>query len=511
MLTKLNYYLDKGLSYFRLNQNITARRKLYSSFWAIVFGVIITAIFLAIMGFNSGEILSGFITGAFSKINAGKFGMMFSVYVVIGIAVGIGFKVGLFNIGIPGQMMLGGIFAVVYLLQSEQKAIDYVISIIISILLGAGLALFAAIFKAFFNVHEVISTLLLNWVVVYIGRYVFRASSPFANSTGDASRSLDLPSELSYNNIWIYIVIFSVIFAFLIWIVLQKTTLGYKIKATGLNQDAAKYAGVNQKLTTLATLTFSGALSGLAGWLFYIIYNGTYAVASEPLILGFNSIAISLLAFNSPIGILLSSVFYTIIEVGLPQAKFIDERMHEGNINIMLGIVIYVIALSVVFVKFKPMHLLRKYMILYTQKSYWNLLKRYILNRKQLLFEYKKSLVKANQEVKANKTQTKAIKKQMKNLIDFKKLKTLSNEEKLELYEEASKAKKEFNEKLVELKYFARKNVNSRFRALNKDLKNRYKIAKNTIFIEILKTKKDYLYIPIMHIKKSLTKKGATK
>lgn len=146
-------------------------------------------------------------------------------------------------------------------------------------------------------------------------------------------------------------------------------TIGYKINITGLNPDASAYAGVNQKYLMVGVMGFGGCLSGIAGWIFYLILNnGVYNIAGGPIQAGFDAIAISLLAYNNPFGIIFASAFYSSLEPGFTFLQLSNVPLSFQKI--ISGIITYFSALSLLFTKFQPLKSLHQYCRLFTKPAY---------------------------------------------------------------------------------------------------------------------------------------------
>lgn len=245
--------------------------------------------------------------------------------ILTGLSVGFAFKTGLFNIGSSGQFTCGA-FAAVYIgvkwtfLPGE---IHWVVALIGALIAGALWGMVPGILKAVANVNEVITSIMMNYIGMYlvnilIVKFVYdpikSQSVPVAKTAIIPKAGLDKLFQSNNINISIFIAILAVI---IIYIVLNKTTFGFELKACGLSPDASRYAGINAKRNIILSMTIAGALSGLGGGLLYLAGSGKYMQVLDVLApQGFNGISVALLGMSNPIGILFAGLFIGHITVG---------------------------------------------------------------------------------------------------------------------------------------------------------------------------------------------------
>ena len=252
------------------------------------------------------------------------------------LAVGFAFKAGLFNIGAQGQLIMGSVAA------AWVGATDLGVAPLFHILLAIGAAiivggLWGAIpgaLKAYTEAHEVITTIMFNFIASRIAEWMISLGSadgkipagPLSYDGGTAEAqtapvldTASLPiiykvpgSSTEDLNIGVFIAIGV---ALLVALILNRTTFGFELRMSGQNPDAAQYAGVNVKRLTIMTMAISGALAGMAGSIQTLGVNGAYK-ANQSLALGFDSITVSLLANNNPIGTVISSFLFGAMDQG---------------------------------------------------------------------------------------------------------------------------------------------------------------------------------------------------
>ena len=284
--------------------------------------------------------------------------------VMTGLSVAFAFKTGLFNIGAAGQYTVGAFFA---LYSAIILKMPWWACLIMAALGGAVWGAIPGFFKAFLNVNEVITAIMFNWIGLYaVNTMIYQQGyGPMFNlkttktfTIKESSPASLLPSfninvdgkgyfgKMFQPTIGIFIAIGV---AILIWVIINKTTFGYELKACGHNKDAAKYAGINEKKNIVLSMTIAGALAGLGAGLFYLSGSKEW----EPLVstalpaAGFNGISVALLASSNPIGCIFSALFIAHITVG---GGFMDASIFPGEVaDIISGVVIYLCAFSLLF------------------------------------------------------------------------------------------------------------------------------------------------------------------
>lgn len=273
--------------------------------------------------------------------------------ILTGLSVAFAFKTGLFNIGSPGQMLFGGFCATaVGLTVDMPRPLLLMLMIIAGILGGALIATVPGILKARFNVHEVVSTIMMNWTVYWFVYYMI--PKYFKGQYETESRplkdvalfKLEWLSKLfdgSYINLGIILAIVAII---VVGFILNKTTLGYELKAVGLNRDAAEYAGIPVNKNIILAMMISGGLAGLAGAVEFAGNTNIIQIGVLPS-QGFDGVAVSLLGANSPIGVLFAALFFGLLYTGSGFMSAMTEIPPEIA-NTIMATIIYFAATSVI-------------------------------------------------------------------------------------------------------------------------------------------------------------------
>ena len=242
------------------------------------------------------------------------------------LAVALALKGGFFNIGVSGQMMAAGIAAHIVSGFIPSKILVIVVGFCAGALVGALIGWL----KCRFNVSEVVSSIMLNSTIMYL--VTFYINSFYVNPVSRQSRSIADAARLTisgyrWENLKLDIALafpLAVVTAFVLHWILERTTYGYEVKASGLSPKAAYYAGMNVNRTALLTMTLSGALGGLAGVSYFCGYFPSIQPGVTPS-MGFDAIAVSLLGGNNPIGCVFASFLITIISKG---TVYMSSRQH---------------------------------------------------------------------------------------------------------------------------------------------------------------------------------------
>lgn len=293
--------------------------KLTISLISIFCGFLIGSLILLVTGFNPFIIIQAMFTVTVSSPANLTNWVLYSIVplVLTGLSVGFAYKTGLFNIGAEGQFQMGSItsLAVAVSLPEMPFKTGALIALAAGVIAGALWALLPAILKAYLNIHEVVVTIMMNWIAFFISNYIIVTylfgDYKTTSQTIKASNKLLVETDVTGNigsMISMSIVILLCVLAVLIyWFIIEKTLLGYEIKAVGHSSDAAKYAGINAKARVIQTMLISGAFAGLAGAIF-VLCIGQLSVLAAFQGYGFNGIAVAMLGQLSGVGILASGV-----------------------------------------------------------------------------------------------------------------------------------------------------------------------------------------------------------
>lgn len=265
------------------------------------------------------------------------------------------YKVGLFNIGCSGQYTAGCCAA---LYAALKWGWGWFPCILFAIMAGAVAGAIVGVLKSYCNVNEVISGIMLNWIILYMTNTILskvkEPTSPYTYQLSQYGKNALLPTwgldKLFNNNDKVTMAIpVAIIMAIIIMVVLNKTKFGYELKATGYNKNAAKYCGMKENRNIILSLVISGAIAGLGAALYYQtgIQQWECTTASVPG-MGFNGIAATFLGGLNPIGTILASYFIQHITLG---GAYVDKTMYCSQISDLISAIIIYLCGFVLFLK----------------------------------------------------------------------------------------------------------------------------------------------------------------
>lgn len=331
-----------------------------SSIIAIAIGLLFGFIILLIS--NPSQALDGFftiLTGAFRDMRSiGRIMYFATPIIMTGLSVGFAFKTGLFNIGTPGQFIMGAFGAVIVGVKLPQLgSIHWLVALLVAMVFGGLWALLPGILKAFANVNEVIASIMMNYIGMYLVNYMVMETifDRLRNQSIGVAKTAVIP-KLGLDKIFPRSnvnagFLIAILAAVIIYIILNKTTFGYELKAVGHNRDASEYAGINEKRNIVLSMVIAGALAGLGGGLLYLAGTGKYIEVVDVLAAeGFTGIPVALLGMSHPLGILFSGLFIGYITVGGDYMQLYD--FVPEIIDIIVASIIYFSAFSLVVKKF---------------------------------------------------------------------------------------------------------------------------------------------------------------
>lgn len=278
--------------------------------------------------------------------------------IMTGLSVAFAFKTGLFNIGAAGQYTVGAFGALFFAIILHMP---WYVCLIAAMVFGAIWGAVPGIFKAYFNVNEVITSIMFNWIGLYLVNELMYNTFPAMydqNTTRTYKLSTASPKSLIPDgglNAYFHtrsttIAIFiAIALAVVVYIILNKTIFGYELKACGLNKEAAKYAGINEKRNIVLSMMISGALAGIGAGLYFLSGGSEWnpQVSTALPAIGFNGIPVALLALSNPIGVIFAAIFVAHISVG---GAYLPTRYFQPEIaDLIVAVIIYLCAFVALF------------------------------------------------------------------------------------------------------------------------------------------------------------------
>ena len=297
---------------------------------SVLLGIVLGAIIMLIFGYDPIWGYEGLFQTSFGNIkNIGEIFRAMAPLILVALGFSVASRAGFFNVGLPGQALAGWIAAGWFALSHPDmpRPLMILCTIVIAALAGGIAGAIPGVLRAYLGTSEVIVTIMMNYIILYSGnaviqnlfsKNIMRTTDSSIYVGANASYQTEWLSALTNNsriNIGIFIAFIGVA---IIWFLLNKTTLGFEIRSVGLNPHASEYAGMSAKRTIILSMIISGAFAGLGG---VVEGLGTFQnvfVQSSSISIGFDGMAVSLLAANNPIGILFAAFLFAVLSVGAP-------------------------------------------------------------------------------------------------------------------------------------------------------------------------------------------------
>jgi general nucleoside transport system permease protein len=321
---------------------------------SIILGLVAGGILMLFIGSNPIEGYSYLLQGALKNLERiGNTLATATPLIFTGLSVAFAFRTGLFNIGASGQMLVGGLAAsAVGLTLDLSRPVLLLVMVLVGLVTGALWAFIPGLIKAKFNVHEVVSTIMMNWIaywtIYYVvpgyfkGEFLETESKKLAESATLRTPFLTDMFDGSYINLGLFLAVIAVI---IIAFIIDKTTLGFELKAVGFNRFAAEYAGMKVNRNIILSMLISGALAGVGGVALYTGNASSIQIGILPA-QGYDGIAVALLGANHPIGVFFAAVLFGILYSGTGFMNAMTDIPPELA-NTIIAIIIYFAATSV--------------------------------------------------------------------------------------------------------------------------------------------------------------------
>lgn len=350
------------------------KKPITSTIIAILCGFIVASVILAFAGYNPFETIAVMFRGIFARPKSITNVVIKATPIILtGLSVAFAFKTGLFNIGAEGQYVAGTVAAtVVGISLNLPVAIQIPVVILSGVVAGAILGGLVGFLKAKFGIHEVITSIMFNWICFYLQNYVANSvmfhkpnttgTFPINNSgytvvlnnwktSKEGIRTLKdnkILSEILLKTDLNYGIIIAIVMAILVSVLLYKTTKGFELRSVGFNPNASQCAGINVRKNILQSMLIAGAISGLAGAL-TITGMAPHNISTISVFEnnGFNGLSVALIAGSSPIGCVFAGLLFSGLIFG-GQSVQSEIGAPSEIINIMIGTIVFFVALTTI-------------------------------------------------------------------------------------------------------------------------------------------------------------------
>lgn len=295
---------------------------------AVFLGMLLGAILMLAFGYNPLWAYNDLLYTAFGSVkNIGEIFRAMGPLILIALGFSVASKAGFFNVGLPGQALIGWVMSVWFALTFPglPKPISVICTVLVGLIAGGIAGAIPGILRAFLGTSEVIVTIMMNYIILYGTQYliqdvfsdkIMRTTEATIKVSENASYQTEWLSALTDNsriNIGIFIALIAVV---VVWFMMRKTTLGYEINSVGINPHAAEYAGMSAKRLIVVSMIISGALAGLGGTVEGLGTFGNVYSQTSSLSIGWDGMAVSLLAVNTALGIPFAAFLYAVLAIG---------------------------------------------------------------------------------------------------------------------------------------------------------------------------------------------------
>ncbi|MFV0560427.1 MAG: ABC transporter permease [Enterococcus sp.] len=340
-----------------MNDRSEKIRNLSVPLLSVVFGLVLGSILMLLFGYNPIAAYSSMVNASLGSERAiGETLRQATPLIFTALGFAVANSAGFFNIGLSGQALCGWVVSVWVGLSFPDlpKAILLPMCIILGALAGAIAAAIPGILRAFFGTSEVIVTIMMNYILLYLSTFFLHEGMPESfRSSLDSSNQISQNASLRLP--WLTQMfggsrvngglILAILALVLVWVLMKKTTLGYEIRSVGLNPFASEYAGMSSKRTIILSMVISGTLAGLGGVVEGLGTYQNFFVQTTSLAIGFDGMAVALLGSGSSIGILLSALLFSILKIG-------GLGMQTGAgvpfevVNVSIALIIYFVGIN---------------------------------------------------------------------------------------------------------------------------------------------------------------------
>ena len=315
--------------------------------------------------FSTGRDASGALSWGFNPTSVGNMLFRATPLIMTGLSIAVAYKTGLFNIGAPGQYLMGTMVSLMLALSLPTETMGaflvWLIAFLCGMLAGALWGAIPGLLKAFLNINEVLACIMTNWVAANLVTWLFDISSfknmaegtksgyiykTTYNGVATAKLGLDKLFPGSQVNAGILVAIF---FAVVMYILINKTTLGYQLKACGSNRHAARYAGIKDKRNIVLSMAIAGSMAGGGAALYYLSGNTEFFWSTYQSLpaTGFNGIPVALLAVNNPIAVIFTAIFMSMLDIiGLQLTNL--TAYNEYITDVIIAAIVYLSAFALV-------------------------------------------------------------------------------------------------------------------------------------------------------------------
>ena len=326
---------------------------------SIFLGFVVGAFFLVIMGLSVGDAY-GRLLSSVTSVKGFSYVVVYAIpYIVTGLSVAFSFKTGVFNIGAEGQFVMGSMAAAVVgiLLGDLPKFVLIPLCFLAAMAVGALWGIIVALLKTKRGINEVLSMIMFNWIAFYLSNFIAGIPAIHSDGTAEATKNISANASTLLSKDFIsqyklcptanWGILVAIVLTVVVYFIIEKTTLGYELKAVGFNKNAAEYGGINVNRSILTSLAISGALAGIGGALLLLGMGGRISVFSSQEGYGFAGIVVALIGVTNPFGVFAAGLFYGAMTYGGSKLNLVGAPTQV--VSIIMGTIVFFIAISSIF------------------------------------------------------------------------------------------------------------------------------------------------------------------
>ena len=326
---------------------------------SIILGFLVGALFLAVMGISVGDAYGKLISSVSSVKGFSYVVVYATAYIMTGLSVAFSFKTGVFNIGAEGQFVMGSMgAAVVGILFKDLPGFVLIpFCFLAAMIAGAIWGIIVGILKTKWGINEVLAMIMFNWIAFYLSNFIAGIPAIHNDGTAEATKTIsanartllskELIKEWNLAPTANWGILIGIAAMLIIWYIIEKTPLGYELKAVGANRFAAEYGGIGVNRSILTALAISGALAGLGGALQVMGMGGRISIFTGQEGFGFAGIVVALIGCSNPFGVLAAGLFYGALTYGGSKLNLVGAPTQLTSV--IIGTVVFFIAISVIF------------------------------------------------------------------------------------------------------------------------------------------------------------------
>lgn len=324
---------------------------------AVLAGFIVGAIIMLIFGYDPLQNYNSLFLGAFGdSYSIGETLRNMTPLMLTALGFAVSSKAGFFNIGGSGQYLMGWFGSVVVALHFHQLPgwLLIIVSILAGAILGGLWSAIAGVLRAFFGTSEVITTIMLNYIALYFVNFAIKTwlaakgADSSANIPAKASLRTPFLQEITANSTLHWGFLIALIMAFVMWFYFKQTRSGFEVRSVGLNEEASRYAGMNVKKTIIIAMLISGLLAGLGGAMDGLGNYQNISVSNALPQVGYDGMAVALLVGYNPLGIILSALLFSALQIGGLSISVYSSTPSE-IVSIVTASIIFFVAIKYVF------------------------------------------------------------------------------------------------------------------------------------------------------------------